>query len=475
MAKITKRTEDYSQWYVDVTLGAEMADYAPVKGCMVIRPWGYAVWERMQRALDDMFKATGHENAYFPLLIPESFLAREAEHIKGFSPQCAIVTHGGGKELEERLVIRPTSETIVWAMYKKWIHSWRDLPLLYNQWANIVRWEMRTRLFLRTTEFLWQEGHTAHATAEEALEEATRMLEVYRTFTEQWMAMPVLVGKKTEREKFAGAVTTYAIEALMQDNRGLQVGTSHYLGQNFAKAFDVQFQNADGALEYVYATSWGVSTRLVGGLIMTHGDDDGLVLPPRLAPIQAVIIPILKSGVDSSSILSAAQKVADSLSDNVRVKVDDRDNLSPGWKFNEYELRGVPLRIELGPRDLKNNQVVLVRRDTREKAPIAQSELPARVSVLLDEIQGNLLAKAKKRLEDNTHIIDDYETFKEQIDTPGGFFHAHWCGSDDCEQAVSEETKATIRLIPLEPVSEKGACMRCGKASPHRVVFAKAY
>ncbi|MDP6380154.1 MAG: proline--tRNA ligase, partial [Phycisphaerae bacterium] len=454
VAKIAKRSEDYSQWYIDVVLRAEMADYAPVKGCMVIRPWGYAIWERMQRALDDMFKATGHENAYFPLLIPESFLAREAEHIEGFSPECAVVTEAGGKPLEERLVLRPTSETIIWAMYKKWIQSWRDLPLLYNQWCNIVRWEMRTRLFLRTTEFLWQEGHTAHATAEDALAETSRMLDVYRTFAEEWMAMPVMLGKKTEAEKFAGAVATFSIETMMQDNRALQAGTSHYLGQNFAKAFDVKFQNKQGAHEYVYATSWGVSTRLIGALVMTHSDDNGLVLPPRLAPIQVVIIPIMKSGTDPEAILAAARKIADAIPDDVRVKVDDRDNVSPGWKFNEHELRGVPIRIELGPKDLEKDQVVLVRRDTGEKSPTAQVVVPGLIRPLLDEIQAGLRAKAQRRLDDNTHTVDDYDTFKEMLDSPGGFFRAHWCGDGGCEERVNNETKATIRLIPLEPEME---------------------
>ena len=474
MAKLTSRSEDYSQWYIDIVMRAEMADYAPVKGCMVIRPWGYAIWERMQRALDDMFKATGHSNAYFPLLIPQSFLQKEAEHVEGFAMECAVVTRGGDKELDEPLVIRPTSETIIWAMYKKWIQSWRDLPLLYNQWANVVRWEMRTRLFLRTTEFLWQEGHTAHATAQEAIEEAERMLGVYRTFAEEWMAMPVMVGRKTDAEKFAGAETTYTIEALMQDGKALQAGTSHYLGQNFAKAFEVQFQNKDKELQYVYATSWGVSTRLVGALVMSHSDDAGLVLPPKLAPVQVVIVPILKAGADNAAILTAASRIAEPFGDDVRVRVDDRDNVSPGWKFNEWELKGVPIRIEIGPKDVQAGQAVLVRRDTGQKTAVPEGEIRVLVPKMLEEIQGSLFRKAKERLEGSCREADTYDALKDVLDKQGGFVFTPWCGSPECEARVSEETKATIRLVPDESPACP-VCAICGKGPAKRVPFARSY
>jgi prolyl-tRNA synthetase len=473
VAKITKRSADYNQWYIDIVTRAEMADYAPVKGCMVIRPWGYAIWERMQRALDDMFKNTGHSNCYFPLLIPQSFLAKEAEHVEGFAPECAVVTHGGGKLLEEPLVIRPTSETIIWAMYKKWIQSWRDLPLLYNQWANVVRWEMRTRLFLRTAEFLWQEGHTAHATAKEAMEEAERILGIYRVFSEQWMAMPVLSGRKSEGQKFPGAEITFTIEALMQDGKALQAGTSHYLAQNFAKAFDVQFQNREGQLEYVYATSWGVSTRLVGALVMSHSDDAGLILPPKLAPLQVVVIPILKADADNAGILAAAYRVAEPFGDAVRVRVDDRDNVSPGWKFNEWELKGVPIRIEIGPKDLEKGQVVLVRRDTGQKTPTVMDDVSFQVPGILEEIQESLLRKARERLEAGCRKAESYDEFKKTIEE-GGFIYAPWCGSRECEDRISEETKATIRLLP-EGAEEGGACIACGKGPAKRVPFARAY
>jgi prolyl-tRNA synthetase len=473
VAKITKRSQDYSQWYLDIVMRAEMADYAPVKGCMVIRPWGYAIWERMQRALDDMFKDTGHTNAYFPLLIPQSFLQKEAEHVQGFAPECAVVTHGGGGELEEPLVIRPTSETIIWAMYKKWIQSWRDLPLLYNQWANVVRWEMRTRLFLRTAEFLWQEGHTAHATAKEAMEEAERILGLYRLFAEQWMAMPVLSGRKSEGQKFPGAEVTYTLEALMQDGKALQAGTSHYLGQNFAKAFDVQFQNRDGQLEYVYATSWGVSTRLVGALVMSHSDDAGLVLPPRLAPLQVIVVPILKAGADNAGILTAAYRVAEPFGDAVRVKVDERDNVSPGWKFNEWELKGVPIRIEIGPKDVDRGQAVVVRRDTAAKTAMPLEEVTVQVPQLLDEIQQGLFRKAKERLDAGLHSADSYDAFRQAIEG-GGFVFAPWCGNRECEDRAAEETKATIRLIP-DGAEEGGVCLLCGKGPAKRVPFARSY
>jgi prolyl-tRNA synthetase len=474
VAKLTQRSVDYSQWYIDLVTRAEMADYAPVKGCMVIRPWGYAIWERMQRALDDMFKATGHQNAYFPLLIPQSFLQKEAEHVEGFAPECAVVTRGGNKELEEPLVIRPTSETIIWAMYKKWIQSWRDLPLLYNQWANVVRWEMRTRLFLRTAEFLWQEGHTAHATAQEAVEEAERMLGIYKTFAEQWMAMPVLTGRKSEKEKFAGAETTYTIEALMQDGKALQAGTSHYLGQNFAKAFDVQFQNKDKGLEYVYATSWGVSTRLIGALVMSHSDDAGLVLPPKLAPLEVVIVPIFKADADNAGVLTSAYRVAEPIEDKVRLRVDNRDNVSPGWKFNEWELKGVPIRIEIGPKDVEKGQVVVVRRDTGQKIFMPQEAVALEVPNLLEEIQGGLLAKAKDRLQANCRSADKYEDFKATLDGPGGFVFAPWCGSRECEERIGEETKATVRLVP-DGAEESGSCILCGKGPAKRVPFARSY
>jgi len=474
VAKITKRSDDYNQWYIDIVTRAEMADYAPVRGCMVIRPWGYAIWERMQRALDAMFKATGHENAYFPLLIPQSFLEKEAEHVEGFAPECATVTRVGQEPLEEPLVLRPTSETIIWAMYKKWIQSWRDLPLLYNQWANVIRWEMRTRLFLRTTEFLWQEGHTAHATREEAVEEAERILGIYKTFAEDWMAMPVLTGRKTDAEKFAGAETTYTIEGLMQDGKALQAGTSHYLAQNFAKAFDVQFQNRDGQLEYVYATSWGVSTRLVGALVMSHSDDAGLVLPPKLAPVEVVIVPILKAEANNAAILAAAQRLAEAFGGRVEVKVDDRDNVSPGWKFNEWELKGVPVRMEIGPKDCAKGQVVLVRRDTGEKTPIDQSGAASRVEAVLSEMQASLLAKARERLDANCHTADTYDEFSRVLDERGGFVFAPWCGRAECEAKVSDEMKATIRCLP-DDAEACSACMVCGSGPATRVPFAKAY
>jgi prolyl-tRNA synthetase len=474
VAKLTKRSDDYNQWYIDIVMKAEMADYAPVKGCMVIRPWGYAIWERMQRALDDMFKATGHVNCYFPLLIPESFLKKEAEHVEGFAPECAVVTHGGGKLLEEPLVIRPTSETIIWAMYKKWIQSWRDLPLLYNQWANVVRWEMRTRLFLRTAEFLWQEGHTAHATEKEAMEEAERILGIYRIFAEEWMAMPVLAGRKSEGQKFPGAVTTYTIEALMQDGKALQAGTSHYLGQNFAKAFDVQFQNRDKQLEYVYATSWGVSTRLIGALVMSHSDDAGLVLPPKLAPIEVVIVPILKAEADNAAILQAAYRIVEPLEDKVRVRLDDRDNVSPGWKFNEWELKGVPIRIELGPKDLAQGQVIVVRRDTGEKKPMPQESLALELPLMLEDIQASLFKKAKERMDASFVTVETYDDFKKAIKEKPGFVIAPWCGSRECETRISEKTKATIRLLPAA-AEDAPACISCGKGPAKKVPFAIAY
>ena len=471
--RITPRDKDYSRWYTDVILQAKLADYSPVKGCMVIRPNGYAIWEKIQHILDGMLKATGHVNAYFPLFIPESFMKKEAEHVEGFAPEAAVVTHGGGEELEEPLYVRPTSETIIWSMYKKWIMSYRDLPILINQWANVVRWEMRTRLFLRTTEFLWQEGHTAHATREEAEEETLRILEIYRKFAEEYMAMPVIVGRKTENEKFAGAVNTYSIEAMMQDKKALQAGTSHYLGINFAKAFDVKFQDKDGELKYVHATSWGVSTRLIGALIMTHGDDDGLIIPPRLAPVQIVIVPIWKEAT-RATVLEYSERVYAQLKERFSVKLDDRDQYKPGYKFAEWELQGVPLRVEIGPRDVENNQLVLARRDTREKVPVALNEMVPKIEALLEDIQQSLFNRALQMRQENTFTLDDYHEFKEVLEK-GAFIRAHWCGSGECELKIKEETKATIRNIPFDEPEEEGKCIYCGKPSSRRVIFARAY
>lgn len=478
MAKgITKRSEDYSRWYTDVIAAAQFADYAPVKGCMVIRPNGYALWEKMQAALDKMFKDTGHVNAYFPLFIPESYMKKEAEHVEGFAPECAVVTHGGGKKLDEPLFVRPTSETIIWSMYKNWIQSYRDLPILINQWANIVRWEMRTRLFLRTTEFLWQEGHTAHATAEEAEQETLKLLDVYSKFARDYMAIPVIKGLKTEQEKFAGAVRTYCIEAMMQDKKSLQAGTSHNLGQNFARAFDVTFQDEDGEVKLVYATSWGVSTRLIGAIIMAHGDDNGIILPPKLAPTQIVIVPIWKGDDEKNAILQKIEAMTIHWNGRYSFKVDDREGYRPGWKYNEWEQHGVPLRIEIGPKDLEKAQVVLVRRDTAEKQAVSFEALTATLDKTLDVIQQDLYKQALKFREENSFQSDDYESFKEQIEEPGGFFWVHWCGSSDCETKIQEETKATIRCIPIDEnaIKEEGKCLICGGASHERVVVAKAY
>ncbi len=473
--RITKRENDYSKWYTDVIIQGKLADYSPVKGCMVIRPNGYQLWEKMQKYLDDMFKETGHVNAYFPLFIPESFMQKEAEHVEGFSPECAVVTKGGGSELEEPLYVRPTSETIIWSMYKKWIMSYRDLPILINQWANVVRWEMRTRLFLRTTEFLWQEGHTAHETYDEAEEETLKILEIYRRFAEEYMAIPVLIGKKSESEKFAGAKHTYCIEAMMQDKKALQSGTSHNLGQNFAKAFDVKFQGKDGSLNHVWATSWGVSTRLIGALIMVHSDDNGLVLPPKMATNQIVIIPIWKSDDQKLKVLEVAQQIARDLRIDNNVILDDRDQYKPGYKYAEWELQGIPIRIEIGPRDVENNQVVVVRRDTREKNFIPIIELRNKINNLIVVIQNEMFERAKKLRNDFTFDIDDYEEFKQKIDDPGGFYNAYWCGSEECESKVKDDTKATIRLIPFAHAKQKGKCLVCGDESDSRVVFAKAY
>ncbi|TVR89653.1 MAG: proline--tRNA ligase [Spirochaetaceae bacterium] len=474
--KITSRQENYSEWYIDIVLQAELADYSPVKGCMVIRPRGYALWELMQRALDDMFKETGHQNAYFPLLIPESFIHKEAEHVEGFAPELAVVTHGGGEKLEEPLVIRPTSETIIWSMYKKWIQSYRDLPLLINQWANVLRWEKRTRLFLRTTEFLWQEGHTAHADADEAREETLRMLGVYKTFAEEFMAMPVLTGKKSDAEKFAGAVETYAIEALMQDRKALQAGTSHFLGQNFAKAFDVTYQTAAGELEYVWASSWGVSTRLVGALIMTHSDDRGLVLPPKLAPTQVVVVPIFKNET-KAAVLDYAGGFYDEIRSEFRCLIDKDENNSPGWKFAEWEMRGVPVRVEIGPRDMENGKVMVVRRDTGEKVLTDRGEALELIRTLMTDIQQGLFDRAKAFQEENTKEISSYSELVEFFANDGGFAVVPWDGDPESEAKVKAETKATIRVLPEgnEEAAQGRLCAMSGKAAKHMAVFAKSY
>ena len=484
--KLTTRAENFSDWYNELVLRAELADYSPVRGCMVIRPHGYGVWERMQRALDDMFKATGHVNAYFPLFIPESFLSKEAEHVEGFAPECAVVTLGGGKQLEERLVVRPTSETIIYSMFAKWVQSYRDLPLLYNQWANVVRWEMRTRLFLRTMEFLWQEGHTAHATHDEAEAETRRMLGVYREFMEGWMAMPVITGQKTDSEKFAGALRTYACEAMMQDNKALQAGTSHNLGQNFAKAFDLTFQNEQGQQDFAWNTSWGVSTRMIGGLVMTHGDDNGLRLPPKLTPIQMVIVPIWKTDEERAATIEAAKRIAEDLGsfkrpdhERIRVHVDDRIGIKPGAKYYHWELRGIPLRMEIGPRDLASNSGMLARRDTREKRPIAFDTLRTELPVILDGIQADMLAAARARLEANTiRERISYDRFKEVMDGPGAFVYAGWNGDPAIEAKVKEETKATIRVIPDAEFRSPEApttCMVTGEPAKYEVVWARSY
>ncbi|MFO8043374.1 MAG: proline--tRNA ligase [Alkalispirochaeta sp.] len=475
--RITPRNESYADWYIDIVLNAQLADYSPVKGSMVIRPRGYALWEQIQRGLDDMFKATGHSNAYFPLLIPESFIKREAEHVEGFAPELAVVTHGGGQELEEPLVIRPTSETIIWSMYKKWIQSYRDLPLLINQWANVLRWEKRTRLFLRTTEFLWQEGHTAHETEAEAREETLRMLEVYRTFAEDFMAVPVLTGAKSEAEKFAGAVSTYAIEALMQDRKALQAGTSHFLGQNFAKAFDVQFQSRESTLEYVWATSWGASTRLIGALIMAHSDDKGLVLPPKLAPTEVVLVPIFRNK-NKDDVLGVARGLYDDLKKEFRIAIDDDENNSPGWKFAEWEMRGVPIRVEMGPRDIEAGQVTLVRRDTGEKEAVPTAEAAVRIRTLLVEIQGDLYARAKAFRDESTHYPSSYGEFKDLFnDGPGGFAVAPWDGDPATEAQVKADTKATIRVLPFgnEAEAQGKRCLFSGNPAKYMAVFAKSY
>jgi prolyl-tRNA synthetase len=476
---LTPRATDFSAWYNELIVKAQLADYSPVRGCMVIRPNGYAIWEQMQRALDGMFKETGHQNAYFPLFIPQSFLSREAEHVEGFAPETAVVTHGGGKALEEPLVIRPTSETIIYAMYAKWIQSYRDLPLLINQWANVVRWEMRTRLFLRTTEFLWQEGHTAHATEADAEEEARRMLGVYRTFMEQWMAMPVVTGRKTDSERFAGALRTYSCEALMQDNKALQAGTSHNLGQNFARAFEVTFQTAAGEIDHVWNTSWGVSTRLVGALIMTHGDDNGLVCPPRLAQYQVVIVPIYKNEGERAAVLDAADQTRRALhAAGVRVHLDARDGMKPGAKYYEWEGRGVPLRLEIGPRDVAAGTAMLARRTGGKKEPVAMAELAQRIPAEMEGMQADLLASARARREANSVRGVTKAQFLEFMARDGGFAYGGFCGGGGCEAEIKEQTKATIRVLPDEEFRSSPApttCVWCGRPSIVEAVWAKAY
>ncbi len=498
LKELTSREEDYSQWYNDLVIKADLAENSAVRGCMVIKPYGYAIWEKIQRQLDDMFKETGHQNAYFPLFIPKSFLSKEADHVEGFAKECAVVTHyrlktnpdGSGvvvdpaARLEEELIVRPTSETIIWNTYKNWITSYRDLPILCNQWANVVRWEMRTRLFLRTAEFLWQEGHTAHATSEEAMEEAQRMLHVYADFVENYMAVPVVKGVKSANERFAGAVETFCIEALMQDGKALQAGTSHFLGQNFAKAFDVKFSDKNNKLDYVWATSWGVSTRLMGALIMAHSDNNGLVLPPKLAPFQVVIVPIYKG---EEQLKAIDEKVAGLVGElkalGVRVKYDNADNKKPGWKFSEYELKGVPVRIAMGQRDMENNTVEIMRRDTLEKETISFDGLAAHIKNLLEEMQHNIFQKALDYRASVTRTVETYDEFKVEIEK-GGFILAHWDGTPETEEKIKEETKATIRCIPMDELktadgrvigAEPGKCMVTGKPSARRVVFARAY
>ncbi len=487
---LTTREENYSQWYNDIVLKADLAENSAVRGCMVIKPYGYAIWEKMRDVLDKMFKDTGHVNAYFPMFIPKSFLSKEASHVEGFAKECAVVTHyrlktdETGKniivdkdaKLEEELIVRPTSETIIWSTYKNWIQSYRDLPLLINQWANVVRWEMRTRLFLRTTEFLWQEGHTAHATSEEALDETTKMINVYADFAENWMAMPVIRGVKSESERFAGAIDTYTIEAIMQDGKALQSGTSHFLGQNFAKAFDVQFVSKNNQMEYVWASSWGVSTRLIGALIMAHSDDHGLVLPPKLAPIQVAIVPIFKTAEQLEAITALVNEIKkELLAQNISVKFDDRDTQSPGWKFAQYELQGVPIRLAIGPRDLEKGTIELARRDTLEKMIVNKADIVKTIAKLLEEIQQNIFNKALKFRSENTNSVDTYDDFKKILNEKGGFIMAHWDGTKETEALIKEETKATVRCIPFDAPNEDGKCMVTGKPSKRRVVFAQSY
>ena len=484
-----KRSENYSEWYNNLVKNADMAEHADVKGCMVIKPYGYAIWEKMQAQLDKMFKKTGHVNAYFPLLIPKSFFEKEEKNAEGFAKECAVVTHYRLKvdenrkivvdedaKLEEELIIRPTSEAIIWNTYKGWIQSYRDLPILINQWANVMRWEMRTRLFLRTSEFLWQEGHTAHSTSDEAIAETKQMLNVYAEFAEKFLAVPVIRGVKTENERFAGAVETYCIEGLMQDGKALQMGTSHFLGQNFAKAFDVKFQTKEGKLEHVWATSWGVSTRLIGALIMAHSDDEGLVLPPSLAPIQVVIVPIYRSDEEREKVEAAAEQIKLKLEDlDLSVKFDNRDTYKPGYKFAEWELKGVPLRIAIGPRDIENGTVELARRDTKEKSVTSIEGIDLHIKNLLNEIQSAIYERAKSFRDENIHTVNSWDEFKEVLDSKGGFISAHWDGTGETEEKIKELTKATIRCIPLDNIQEEGKCVLTGNPSKQRVLFAKAY
>ncbi len=487
---ITTREKDYSQWYNDLVLKGGLADYTAVRGCMVIKPYGFALWENMRDQLDKMFKDTGHVNAYFPLFIPKSFLSKEAAHVEGFAKECAVVTHyrlkndpnGGGvivdpdAKLEEELIVRPTSETIIWNTYKDWIQSYRDLPILINQWANVVRWEMRTRLFLRTTEFLWQEGHTAHATADEAIFETKQMLDIYAQFAEEWMAVPVIKGVKTEGERFAGAVDTYCIEALMQDGKALQAGTSHFLGQNFAKAFDVKFSDKENKQEYVWATSWGASTRLIGGLVMAHSDDEGLILPPKIAPMQVVIVPIYKGEEQLAAITEKVNVLVYELKAlGIRVKYDASDNARPGWKFAEYELKGVPVRVAIGGRDLENNTAEVARRDEKTKATVSMDGLAEHINQMLKDIQQNMFNKAKAYRDSHITKVDSWDSFVETLNTKGGFVSAHWDGTAETENAIKEKTKATIRCIPLNNEQEVGVCILTGKPSKERVLFALAY
>jgi len=491
MAKeITSRKENYSQWYNDIVVKAGLADHSAVRGCMVIKPYGFAIWEKIQAQLDKMFKETGHQNAYFPLFIPKSFFSKEASHVEGFAKECAIVTHyrlkndPNGKgvivdddaKLEEELIVRPTSETIIWNTYRGWIQSYRDLPILINQWANVVRWEMRTRLFLRTAEFLWQEGHTAHATREEAIQETEKMVNIYAKFAQEWMSMPVIIGTKSESERFAGAVETYCIEALMQDGKALQAGTSHFLGQNFAKAFDVKFLNKDSVLDYVWATSWGVSTRLMGALIMAHSDDNGLVLPPKLAPTQVVFVPIYKSEEEFNNVTDKVNQLKKALdAKGITTHYDNRDNLKPGFKFAEYELKGFPVRIAIGPKDLEKGTVEVARRDTLTKEIVSQENIADYVEKLLIDIQDNLFKKALSFRSENITKVDTYDEFKRVLDEKGGFILAHWDGTKETEEIIKEQTKATIRCIPLDVEAEVGKCMISGKPSTRRVIFARAY
>ena len=490
LKELTSREENYSQWYNDLVVKAGLAESSAVRGCMVIKPYGYAIWEKMQAALDKMFKDTGHVNAYFPLFIPKSFFSREADHVEGFAKECAVVTHyrlknnpdGDGvvvdpdAKLEEELIVRPTSETIIWNTYKGWIQSYRDLPILCNQWANVVRWEMRTRLFLRTAEFLWQEGHTAHETREEAIAEAQKMIGVYKTFVEDYMGVPVIVGRKSANERFAGAEDTYTIEALMQDGKALQSGTSHFLGQNFAKAFDVQYANREGKLEYVWATSWGVSTRLMGALIMAHSDNNGLVLPPKLAPIQVVMVPIYKGADELAAVVERMNAIAQELrAKSISVKIDDRDNVRSGFKFAEYELKGVPVRLAMGPRDMAAGTVEIARRDTLTKESVSQQEVVAKVEQMLEEIQANIFKKALSFRDSMITRVDTWDEFVKTLDEKGGFISAHWDGTVETEIAIKEATKATIRCIPLDSVEEQGVCIYSGKPSSRRVLFARSY